>query len=202
MHESGDFRFCRSASVRLSDPIPHGQREPTSATRRQPTAMESSMLAEQRCKITDKANCAAYHDWCVEKGLTPPDFVAKPDLVNSDPWEGLAPIWYWDTHSFNRLADQGDIETITKKINGGMNGVADLVEHLVRLSLVVLGYAPGDIKKFQASAGLDGDPDRRHARRYTRLCLRVAACRRLQPAACRRRSSMKSRLFRPPSKHR
>jgi predicted chitinase len=32
--------------------------------------------------------------------------------------------WYWKTHGLNDLADQGDFTAITKKINGGTNGLA------------------------------------------------------------------------------
>jgi predicted chitinase len=46
--------------------------------------------------------------------------------------DGLAPIWYWDTHNLNRWADQGDSETIAKKIIGGINGLTDRIDHYVR----------------------------------------------------------------------
>ncbi len=73
-----------------------------------------------------------------------PDFVAHPELMNTDPWEGLGPIWYWAKgnptgQSLNRYADQGDVENITRKINGGLNGFADRPDYLVRVSLVMLG---------------------------------------------------------------
>ncbi len=80
-------------------------------------------------QLTGKANYQAFYDWCVERGFNSPDFVANPDLVNTDPWEGLVPLWYWDSRNLNRYADQGDIETITKKVNGGMNGFDDRVDH-------------------------------------------------------------------------
>lgn len=82
-----------------------------------------------------------------------PDFVRNPDAVNIDPWEGLGPLWFWDTNHLNSYADQGDIEMITGTINGGINGLADRVDHYVRLALVVLGYAPNGVGQFQANAG-------------------------------------------------
>ncbi len=33
--------------------------------------------------------------------------------------------WFWETHRLNALADVGDMETITKKINGGLRGWAE-----------------------------------------------------------------------------
>jgi putative chitinase len=34
-------------------------------------------------------------------------------------------MWYWWRSGCNRLADKDDIRTITKRINGGLNGLAD-----------------------------------------------------------------------------
>jgi putative chitinase len=31
--------------------------------------------------------------------------------------------WYWTTHGLNELSDNNDIEAVTKKINGGLNGL-------------------------------------------------------------------------------
>lgn len=31
-------------------------------------------------------------------------------------------VWYWTKHRLNDLADEGDMVTMTKKINGGLNG--------------------------------------------------------------------------------
>jgi putative chitinase len=157
-HESGDFRFDREIWG------------PTDAQKRYDTRTDLGntpqvdgdgklYMGRTSGQLTGKGNYQAFYDWCVAQKLNPPDFVAKPDLVNTDPWEGLVPIWYWQSRNLNRWADQGDIETITKKWNGGMNGFADRVDRFVRLALVVLGYAPNAVAQFQQSAGLDADDD-------------------------------------------
>jgi putative chitinase len=33
--------------------------------------------------------------------------------------------WWWQEHGLNELADTGDFEKVTKKINGGLNGYQD-----------------------------------------------------------------------------
>jgi predicted chitinase len=37
--------------------------------------------------------------------------------------------WYWQTHGLNELADAGKFDEITKKINGGYNGLDDRRKH-------------------------------------------------------------------------
>jgi putative chitinase len=110
-------------------------------------------------QITGKDNYRQFRDWCRTKGFNPPDFVADPDLVNTDPWEGLAPLWYWDTRNLNQYADSGDIEMITKRINGGRNGLDDRIEKYETLGMAVLGYdahSKDAIKAFQTLAQKEG----------------------------------------------
>ena len=159
MHESGDFRYDRE----IWGPTEAQKRYDTRTDLGNTPALDGDgkkYMGRTGGQLTGKANYLDFYDWCVEQRLDPPDFVAKPELVNTDPWEGLVPIWFWQSRNLNRYADQGDIETITKRWNGGMNGFADRLDHLVRLSLVVLGYAPDGVRQFQAKAGLavDGDP--------------------------------------------
>lgn len=108
-------------------------------------------------QITGRANYRAFTKWARKIDPKAPDFEANPDAINTDPWEGLGPIWYWDTRGLNRYADQGDIEMITRKINGGLNGLDDRIRWLVRASLVLLGYAPDAIATFQKRAGEKAD---------------------------------------------
>ena len=108
-------------------------------------------------QITGKENYRQFTAWA--RGLDPkaPDFVANPDAVLTDPWEGLGPIWYWQTRDLNRYADNGDLLTITKRINGGTNGLTDRQAQYTRAGLVLLGYAPADVRAFQRSHGLTID---------------------------------------------
>lgn len=40
---------------------------------------------------------------------------------------------YWDDRGLNTYADEDDIETITRRINGGLNGYADRKAHLAKI---------------------------------------------------------------------
>jgi putative chitinase len=46
-------------------------------------------------------------------------------------FEGAAQsaCWFWETNNLNQWADQGDILTLTKRINGGTIGLADRIKH-------------------------------------------------------------------------
>lgn len=152
MHESGEFRFDREvwgpteAQKRYEGRADLGNTEPGDGRK---------FAGHTGMQITGRANTKAFRDWC-RKNIDPqtPDFLRSPDLMNIDPWEGLGPLWYWSTRNLNRYADQGDVENITRKINGGLNGYADRLALLARASLVLLGHGPNDIRRFQEEAGL------------------------------------------------
>jgi putative chitinase len=153
MHESGDFRYDRE----IWGQTPAQERYDTRTDLGNTPAVDGDgkkYMGRTGIQITGRANYQAFHDWCGYKGFNPPDIVANPDLVNTDPWEGLACIWFWDSHGLNRFADDGDIEAVTKHINGGLNGLADRIDHYARFSLVLLGYGPNEVKRFQAGACL------------------------------------------------
>lgn len=168
IHENGAFRYDREVWG------------PTAAQKRYDTRTDLGNTKEVDgdgklyagrgpFQITGKSNYQQFTDWCRAQGLNPPDFVAKPDLVITDPWEGLVPIWYWSTRKLNDYADDNDIEQITKKINGGLNGFADRLNWYTRTALVLAGYEPTSVKAFQVDAQragllpagvdqIDGDP--------------------------------------------
>jgi len=54
-----------------------------------------------------------------------PDFEQYPPLVARPQWAALAAADYWVDRGLNRWADAGDQLTLTKRINGGTNGLAD-----------------------------------------------------------------------------
>lgn len=72
-------------------------------------------------QITGKSNYLLFSkgDWCTHDVMSDPDAVSKFYLNQ------LASMWFWDSRKLNALADRGDIQGITKKINGGYNGLAD-----------------------------------------------------------------------------
>lgn len=79
-------------------------------------------------QLTGRNNFRAFTAWTRAQGLTNLDFEANPQLVRDDPkWGFLAASWYWTVArpQINAMCDAGDIEGVTRAINGGTNGLAD-----------------------------------------------------------------------------
>ncbi|MCJ8519034.1 putative chitinase [Pseudorhizobium tarimense] len=160
MHESGSFKWDQE----IWGPTPAQARYDTRTDLgNTPEKDGDGYLYRGRgpIQITGKDNYRQFRDWCRSQGYDCPDFVAEPDAVNTDPWEGLVPILYWTSRGLNKWADQNDPETICLKINGGKNGLADRLDYYGRLALVVCGYgvSEAEVRRFQAEHGLDVDGD-------------------------------------------
>lgn len=70
-------------------------------------------------QITGRANYAA----CGEAlGL---DLINQPELLEQPQHAAMSAAWFWSTKGLNTLADKGDFVKITRRINGGTNGMAD-----------------------------------------------------------------------------
>jgi putative chitinase len=53
------------------------------------------------------------------------DLIANPDLLEQATYAASSAGWFWNAHGLNAYADRGDFLTLTKRINGGTNGLAD-----------------------------------------------------------------------------
>ncbi|MQT93966.1 glycoside hydrolase family 19 protein [Pseudomonas helleri] len=53
------------------------------------------------------------------------DLLTQPDLLEKPQHACMAAAWFWSSNGLNSLADKGDIETITRRVNGGLTGLAD-----------------------------------------------------------------------------
>lgn len=51
------------------------------------------------------------------------DFITHPERLLLPVNAALSAGWFWDTNRLNTLADRGDIEGITRRINGGDTGL-------------------------------------------------------------------------------
>lgn len=108
-------------------------------------------------QITGRANYAEFTNWARLMDKNAPNFLENPDAVNTDPWEGLGPIWFWQTRGINAIADRGDFEGVTRRINGGTNGLEDRRRYYARAALVLMGRKPSGIREYQMAVGLSPD---------------------------------------------
>jgi putative chitinase len=70
-------------------------------------------------QLTGRANYTAFSKACGQDLLTHPELLAETPLAVD------VAVWFWAQHGLNALADKDDVVRITKRINGGTNGLAD-----------------------------------------------------------------------------
>jgi putative chitinase len=80
-------------------------------------------------QLTGRANYEAYGK---AKGRNFTDGDAYLAIAN-DPQLALdVACWFWKTHGLNELADRDDVRAVTQRINGGLNGLDDREDYLLR----------------------------------------------------------------------
>lgn len=72
-------------------------------------------------QLTGKDNYRAFGEAIGE------DLVANPQLVEEPRYAALSAGWFWNKRGLNALADAMDIDTLTKRINGGNIGIQDRI---------------------------------------------------------------------------
>ncbi|MFK3790916.1 glycoside hydrolase family 19 protein [Pseudomonas piscis] len=72
-------------------------------------------------QVTGRANYEA----CSEALFGDSRLLNTPELLENPVYAALSAGWFWQKGGLNTLADKGDFLTITKRINGGTNGMAD-----------------------------------------------------------------------------
>ena len=133
-HESAEFRFMEE----LWGPIPAQVRyEPASdlARRLGNTAPGDGKRFKGRgpIQITGRFNYQKYGDLLGIDLVAHPEMAAQPDVAFST--AGL----FWNSNGLNELADDAQFATITKRINGGTNGLLDRERYYARAKAVLDG---------------------------------------------------------------
>lgn len=65
----------------------------------------------------------------------------NPELLEQPDNAALSAAWFWDSRKLNDLADVEDFRKITKKINGGYNGMEDRLQFYARTKQIIMGVA-------------------------------------------------------------
>jgi len=53
------------------------------------------------------------------------DLISHPELLELPQHAAMSAAWFWKQKGLNDLADREEFNTITRRINGGLNGLAD-----------------------------------------------------------------------------
>jgi putative chitinase len=111
-HESGQLRYVRelASGIAYEGRADLGNAQPGDGVR---------FKGRGLIQITGRTNYAK----CGEAlGL---DLVGQPNLLEDPVNACRSAGWFWKTHGLNELADASDFIRITRRINGGTNGLAD-----------------------------------------------------------------------------
>lgn len=76
-------------------------------------------------QVTGRANYASARDALRKLFPDCPDFEVKPEALEIPKWAALSAAHFWESRGLNELADIGAFQQVTRRINGGLNGLAD-----------------------------------------------------------------------------
>jgi putative chitinase len=83
-------------------------------------------------QLTGRANYTAYSKF------TGIDYLSDPTRLSTDPMVAVdVSCWFWKDHGLAALAERDDVKAVTKRINGGYNGLDDRMQNLRRAKAVL-----------------------------------------------------------------
>ena len=126
MHESVECRYTTELGTKSYFENRYGTGELAKKLGNRSKADGFDFRGRGLIQITGRSNYEAYKKYC---GY---DVVANPELLAKPLGAIRSAMWYWQTHGLNELADKDDFLAITKKINGGTNGLEDRRKYLTR----------------------------------------------------------------------
>jgi putative chitinase len=63
--------------------------------------------------------------------------LASPELLEQPQWAAESAAWFWGQNGLNELADRDQFNSITRRINGGLNGLQDRLQLWARARAVL-----------------------------------------------------------------
>ncbi|WP_122555852.1 glycoside hydrolase family 19 protein [Pseudomonas viridiflava] len=115
-HESGQLRYVREIWGPTAQQLGYEGRKDLGNT---VAGDGSKYRGRGLIQITGRANYAE----CGEALAL--DLISHPELLEQPEHAAMSAAWYWGSRGLNSLADKGDFLQITRRINGGTNGLAD-----------------------------------------------------------------------------
>lgn len=72
----------------------------------------------------------------------PPDFLEFPEALEEPRWAAWSAAAWWHSRHLSELADRGEFDAITRRINGGANGATDRRQRWERAKAALSDYVP------------------------------------------------------------
>ncbi|RON54972.1 glycoside hydrolase family 19 protein [Pseudomonas frederiksbergensis] len=63
--------------------------------------------------------------------------LSLPELLEQPQWAAESAAWFWEQNGLNELADRDQFNSITRRINGGLNGLEDRLQLWARARAVL-----------------------------------------------------------------
>ncbi len=116
-HESGSFRYVSE----LASGVAYDTGSKAKMLGNTPEADGDGQKYRGRglIQVTGKSNYKA----CSIALFGDTRLMDKPELLEQPEWAVKSACWFWWAHGLNRLADTDNIEAVTKRVNGGRNGL-------------------------------------------------------------------------------
>lgn len=78
--------------------------------------------------LTGRSNYLAYST----SGFCVGDLMAHPEWLAKSPGCYKSAMWFWWKNGLNAIADTGNVNSVTKRVNGGYNGLDSRKKYLTR----------------------------------------------------------------------
>jgi len=141
MHESGGFRLTKenlnysASSLMKTWPSRFPDMDTAEKYEHNPVKIASKVYAGRMGNITPEdagmyigrglIQLTGKDNYKTASDALNEDLLATPQLVEEPRYAALTAGWFWNKKGLNALADSNDIETMTKRINGGTLGLDD-----------------------------------------------------------------------------
>ena len=130
-HESGELRYSREIWGPTEAQLRYSGRDDLGNTNQ-----IARSIAEQNGDNTGHfyrgrglIQITGYYNYVDETEALGVDLVTNPKLAEIPDFSARIAAWFWKTHGCNGLADEKKFKTITRRINGGLNGYEDRLKY-------------------------------------------------------------------------
>ncbi|MGC6372878.1 glycoside hydrolase family 19 protein [Pseudomonas sp. K2I15] len=132
-HESGELRYVRElGSDRYLSKYDTGVLAARLGNSPEADADGQKYRGRGLIQITGRRNYLA----CSQVLFGDERLLQQPELLEQPQWAAESAAWFWQSNGLNELADKDQFTTITRRINGGLNGLENRMQLWARAKAV------------------------------------------------------------------